>query len=179
MNLRETKQLLTMLWSMYPNAPKLSKEDKEIMAMAWLTCLYEYSLEDVWKAVKKCVEREPRFIPTAPEVQKRTEKDYKVEKYLTQEYEDLNRLIDRSITTEIGRERRLREFKVRIENKKELTEEEKEIFEKDKIDSEISKRIDKLWNEAYEEARIAYEQRERAKLADDGMMTELKRLAIV
>lgn len=179
MNLRETQQLLTMLWSMYPNAPKLSREDKEVMAVAWLGLMYEFSLEDVWKAVRQCFEHEPRFIPTAPEVLKRCSKDYKIERYLPPEYEKLCGKVDLSMRAEIDRDNLERSLLLRQKEKGGLDAEDRELLEDIRRDKAIVKQIDRMWSEASTTARIAYEQAERAKLADDGTEERLKALAMI
>ena len=179
MNLRETQQLLTMLWSMYPNAPKLSREDKEVMAMAWLGLMFEYSLEDVWKAVRRCFEHEPRFVPTAPEVLKRCSKDYKIERYLPPEYKQLCREVDLTVRAEIDRDNLERELLRREREIGGLDDEERQMLEEIRRDKEIIRQIDRMWREAQSTARTAYEQTERAKLADDGAAKKLRALAII
>ena len=179
MNLRETQQLLTMLWSMYPNAPKLTREDKENMAMAWLGLMYEYSLEDVWKAVKMCFEREPRFVPTAPEVLKNCTKDYKTERFLPPEYEELSQQVDLTFDAEVRRENTERALRIMKRNQGGLDDGERQMLEKIEQEKAIIKEIERMWNEAYNTARIAYEQAERAKLADDGAARRLRALAII
>lgn len=172
MNLRETQQLLTMLWSLYPNAPKLSKDDKEVMAMAWLTILYEYSLQDVWQAVLKCFEHESRFVPTAPDVLKRCEKNYHIERYLPAKYYELQNNIDLSSKAEFRRQRIL------LRNSASLDEEERQQFERAKTEQQHIKEMDAMWREAEQTAQVAYDQIERSKLADDGSVSRLKRLAL-
>lgn len=179
MNLRETQQLLTMLWSMYPNAPKLSRDDKEVMATAWLGLLYEFSLEDVWKAVKQCFENEPRFIPTAPEILKRCSKNYKTELYLPKEYESLTQQVDLTFNAMVQRDNLERALMVRKRDRGGLDEGEKEMLADIQREKEIISKIERMWNEASDTARIAYEQAERAKLADDGTVKKLRALAII
>ncbi|MCQ2101453.1 MAG: replicative helicase loader/inhibitor [Fibrobacter sp.] len=177
MNLKETKQLLTMLWSMYPNAPKLSRDDKEVMAMAWVGLMYEFALEDVWKAVKQCFEREPRYIPTAPEVLSKCTKDYKTERFLPKEYEELEETIDRSWAATLNRENIYKQLSQKdVES---MDEEQKSIYNKVVKERETDRRLDEMWNEAYNTARVAYEQTERAKLTEDGATQRLKQLAII
>lgn len=177
MNLRETKQLLTMLWSMYPNAPKLSRDDKEVMAMAWVGLMYEFALEDVWKAVKQCFEREPRYIPTAPEVLSKCTKDYKTERFLPKEYEELEETIDRSWAATVNRESIYKQLSQKdVES---LDDEQKSLYNKVVKERETDRRLDKMWDEAYNTARVAYEQAERAKLTEDEATQRLKQLAII
>jgi hypothetical protein len=178
MNLRETQQLLTMIWSMYPNAPRLSREDKEVMAMAWLGLMYEYSLEDVWKAARQCFEAEPRFIPTAPEVMRRCTKSYKVERYLPPEYAALTTGIDLTFNACRQRDNLERALRMRAQER-ELDGGEKTMLAEIETEQARIREIDRIWGEAYQTARIAYEQAERAKLADDGAEKRLKALAII
>ena len=175
MNLRETQQLLTMLWSLYPNAPKLSKDDKSVMAMAWLSVLYEYSRDDVWQAAKICIAAEPRFLPTAPEILKRCEKSLSVEHYLPREYVELTSQIDMSIEAE--RERRQL---IRIMDQcKDLDAEDKALYAKVKGEQAILKKINEMWKTARETAENVYAQAERAKLYEDGTAERLKQLSIL
>lgn len=175
MNLHETQQLLTMLWSLYPNAPKLSKDDKSVMAMAWLSVLYEYSREDVWMATKRCIAAEPRFVPTAPEILKRCEKTLHIERYLTPEYTELTGKIDLSIEAEMERRQLIR----LMDQCKELDPEDRKLYAKVKAEQAIIKRIDTLWRAARETAENVYEQAEQAKLYEDGTITKLKQLSIL
>lgn len=175
MNLKETKQLLTMLWSMYPNAPKLTREDKEVMAIAWLSILYMYSLADVWKGVKKCIENEPRFVPTAPEVLQNCEFSYDIERYLSPEYDHELKGVDLGHSEDNRRWRALEYFK----NHEPETDEEKQLYEKVKKEDERLSKNSELWGKAYDEAKNAYDEEERQKLIEDGTFKELKRLAIL
>ena len=161
------------------NAPKLTREDKEVMATAWLGLMCEYSLEDVWKAVKQCFEHEPRFIPTAPEVLKRCSKDYKIERYLPQEYKQLCREVDLTMRAEIDRDNLERSLLLRQKEKGGLDDEDRALLEDIRRDKAIIKQIDRMWSEASTTARIAYEQAEHAKLADDGTAQKLRALAII
>lgn len=178
MNLRETQQLLTMIWSMYPNAPKLTREDKDVMAVAWLGLMYEYSLEDVWKAVKICIEKEPRFVPTAPEVLRNCTKDYRTERFLPPEYEELCRQVDMTMNGHTKRECLLRML-MEEQRERGLDDEQKRMLEKIRREKAILREIERMWHEAYSTARIAYEQAERAKLAEDGAAKKLRALAII
>lgn len=176
MNRQETARLLTIVWSLYPNAPKMTREDKEAMVMAWLALLYEYALNDVWEAVKECMEHEPRFVPTAPEVLTRCRKSYAVERYLPKEYAKLCATVDMTAAAEgtrVSLERMLRH----AEASHGLADWEREQLEGIERERATIREIERMWNEAAETARIAYEQGERAKLAEDG--ATLKQLALV
>ncbi len=174
MNLCETKQMLTMLWSLYPNAPKLSKDDKEVMAMAWLAVLYEYSLEDVWRAARRCFERESRFVPTAPDVLKHCEKTYHTERFLPAKYTSLLESVDLSISAEMRRERLIKGYSKRSD----LDADERQQLETVTRERQQIRELDAMWREAHSAAQVAYDQTERAKLADDGSVSRLKMLAL-
>lgn len=177
MNLRETQQLLSMLWSLYPNAPKLSREDKEMMAFAWLGMFYEYSLADVWKAVRKCFEHETRFVPTAPDVLKYCQKEYQIERYLPSEYAELRAELAKKLGGRTSNDvyNMIELFR---RNKPENDEERKLLS--DMLDArQILRRLDAVWDQAYEVAKNAYTRAEQAKLAEDGAIKKLKMLAIV
>lgn len=175
MNLRETQQILTMLWSLYPNAPKLSKDDKSVMAMAWLAIFYEYNREDVWHAVKRCITDEPRFVPTAPEILKRCEKTLNISQYLPQEYWELMQQVNMSV--EADRERRqLLRF---MDQNQDMNAEDMVTYARLKEEQAMVKRIEFLWKTASETAENAYEQAERAKLFEDGTDAKLKQLSLL
>ena len=177
MNLKETQQLLSMIWSMYPNAPKLSREDKEMMAFAWLGLLYEYSLNDVWKGVRKATEQESRFVPTAPEVLKYCQKEYQIERYLPSEYSELRaeleeKLGGRSPAEVYGLIEMFRKCKPE-------TDEERRLLT-DMLDArQILRKLDEIWDIAYATARNAYASAEKRKLIDDGAIKKLEMLALV
>ena len=175
MNQKETAQLLSMIWSLYPNAPKITREDKEAMVFSWLCMLHEYSLADVWAGVKECMRKEPRFVPTAPEVMQKCEKSYNVERYLPKEYGELIAGIDQGVTAEANRAQIIRYYKK--EGAKSTAE--KAAYQRAVDERERIRKADAIWAEAYTTARIAYEQAERAKLADDGTAARLKQLAIL
>lgn len=94
MNIDETKALLSMIWSLYPNAPKLSPEDKAITAVSWFNLLYIFTLNDAWEGAKRCFKENPRFVPTAPEILKNTRKTLCVEKFIDDHYVDMMRSVD-------------------------------------------------------------------------------------
>lgn len=177
MNMKETQQLLSMIWSMYPNAPKLSREDKEMMAFAWLGLLYEYSLADVWKAVHRCFASESRFVPTAPEVLRHCTKEYQIERYLPSEYEALRaelreKLGGRSPAEVYGLIEMFRKCKPE-------TDEERRLLT-DMLDArQILRRLDEIWDIAYATAKNAYASAEKRKLIDDGAIKKLEMLALV
>lgn len=74
MNICETKMLLSILWSMYPNAPKFNNDAVEMMALSWATVLGEFSKEDALKAMHKAASESPKFVPTAMEVRQYCQK---------------------------------------------------------------------------------------------------------
>ena len=74
MNVFETTQVLAMLWSMYPNAPKLNETDTQLMALSWASIFAKFSQADVWKACVKAMKESPTFVPTAPQIVRLCEK---------------------------------------------------------------------------------------------------------
>ena len=178
MNLIDTRQLLTMLWGLYPNAPKLSSDERDVMAMAWLAILYEYSLEDVWQATKKCVAHEPRFVPTAPEILKHCEKTLHIDRYLPQEYQELCSSVDLSIGAEVERRQFIRICES-FESIDDLDDDDRSAYLQAKKEQEIIKKIDSMWKESNERALADYNRCERQKLFQDGTDTRLKQLCII
>ena len=171
MNTRETQQLLSMIWSMFPNAPKLTKDDKTVMVMSWLSLLHEYSVEDVWKAVKRCIDREPRFVPTAPEVMKNCFKNVDVEHYLPANYEELSETIDRSFSAVASRNYEIKFY--RDTDKDQLTPVQAATLQRLEHEREIERKLNAMWAEALSKATAAYDRREKEKLRDDGTIQRL------
>lgn len=170
MNLVDTQQLLTMLWSLYPNAPKLARDDKIAMSMAWLAVLSDYALEDVWKAAKRCFQKEPRFVPSAPQILSECEKSLPIDQYLATEYNTLSEEVDASIEREIERHQAMRLLRAEetlsdadAKWLNELEEEERKV-----------KKLNDLWKEAVKSAEYAYDGREKSRMIEDGSINRLK-----
>ncbi len=68
MNIQETRNILAILWSYYPNAPKLDDSAATLMALSWARMFAEFSQLDVMNALQKAVKMSPKFVPTAPEI---------------------------------------------------------------------------------------------------------------
>ncbi|MBQ9396012.1 MAG: hypothetical protein IJU23_10960 [Proteobacteria bacterium] len=89
MNITQTRQVLSYIWSTHPSAPKYTGEDKVRTVAAYFRVLYQYSVEDVMEAVDRICRESPTFIPSAYEIEKRCTKHINVEAYLPREYEVL------------------------------------------------------------------------------------------
>ena len=175
MTLKETKQLLTMIWSLFPNAPKLTREDKEAMAFAWLAMLWEYSLQDVWKATQVAMSIEQRFVPTAPEVLKHCYKSYNSDGFLKKEQIEVIDRIDLSITATVNRRTRLSFFQAHPPE----SDEEKAEYEKLKKEIRECEIAEKWLDDAWEASRNAYDRGEKEKLAEEGTLPQLRMMALI
>lgn len=91
MNIEETRNFLTMLWSLFPNAPRSSSDEKKATVAAWFYVLHEYSIGDVWIASQKVLYEKPVFIPTAYEILSRCHKTTNPERFLGDEYAELEK----------------------------------------------------------------------------------------
>lgn len=89
MTITETRRLLTIIWSLFPNAPRLTQEDKGAMAVAWFSLLYEYSFADVWFATRDCLSRKPNFIPSCPEIAKIVCAHFDVDAHLPPNFDNM------------------------------------------------------------------------------------------
>ncbi len=89
MNIQQTQQVLSYIWSTHPSAPKYSEDGKMRTVAAYFRVLYQYSVDDVMEAVDKVCRESPSFIPSAYEIEKRCSKRINVEAYLSKEYEVL------------------------------------------------------------------------------------------
>lgn len=89
MNIQQTQQVLSYIWSTHPSAPKYSEDGKMRTVAAYFRVLYQYSVEDVLEAVDRICRESPTFIPSAYEIEKRCTKHIDVEAYLPKEYEVL------------------------------------------------------------------------------------------
>lgn len=68
MNIQDTAQLLMMLWSAYPNAPRLSAEDQHFMTRTWAMLFAHYPQRDVWYATQWAMRDSPKWLPSAPRI---------------------------------------------------------------------------------------------------------------
>ena len=65
MNIEQTRQVLTYIWSTHPCAPKLEGDGKTATIASYFRILYKYSIEDVLEAVDRVCRESAAFIPSA------------------------------------------------------------------------------------------------------------------
>lgn len=70
MTIDETKKVLSFIWSCFPSAPKLSREDKDRMILSFFRVLYRYSKNDVINAVIDTCKGSKGFAPSVFELEK-------------------------------------------------------------------------------------------------------------
>lgn len=70
MTIDETKKVLSFLWSCFPSAPKLSREDKDRMILSFFKVLYRYAQNDVINAVIDTCRGGKCFVPSVFEIEK-------------------------------------------------------------------------------------------------------------
>ena len=90
MNISQTQDLLSWLWSKFPNGKTLSAEDKRSTVVAYFDELWQYSLEDVIAGARKALAAQPHFVPSAPEIAHYCTKTIDYQKYLPREYAQLS-----------------------------------------------------------------------------------------
>lgn len=121
MNIAQTRQVLSYLWSTHPSAPKFGDEDKMRTVAAYFRVLYPYSVEDVMAAVDLVCRESPTFLPSAYEIEKRCERRIDVDAYLPREYELVTDRIEDADTKRLALEPEYREaFRARDELMKEF-----------------------------------------------------------
>ncbi len=91
MNINETQTFLTMLWSLFPNAPKCDADSKKAMIAAWFYVLHEFSLSDVWEGSQRVLRDKPSFIPNAFEILASCKKTVNPDAFLDAEYYNLEK----------------------------------------------------------------------------------------
>ena len=87
MNIQQTQQVLSYIWSTHPSAPKYSEDGKMRTVAAYFRVLYQYSAEDVLEAVDRICRESPTFIPSAYEIEAKCTRHVDIEAYLSSEYE--------------------------------------------------------------------------------------------
>ena len=87
MNIQQTQQVLSYIWSTHPSAPKYSEDGKVRTVAAYFRVLYQYSVEDVLEAVDRICRESPTFIPSAYEIEAKCTRHVDIEAYLSSEYE--------------------------------------------------------------------------------------------
>ena len=70
MTIDETKKVLSFLWSCFPSAPRLSREDKDRMIISFFRVLYRYSQIDVINAVIDTCRGTNGFVPSVFDIEK-------------------------------------------------------------------------------------------------------------
>lgn len=70
MTIDETRKILSFLFSAFPSAPRLSREDKDRMIISFFKVLCEYSFNDVLRACIECAKGGRGFIPSVFEIAK-------------------------------------------------------------------------------------------------------------
>jgi hypothetical protein len=93
MNISQTQDLLSWLWSKFPNGKTLSADDKRSTVVAYFDELWQYSLEDVIAAARKALSAQPHFVPSAPEIAHYCTKTIDYQKYLPREYAQLEKAL--------------------------------------------------------------------------------------
>lgn len=87
MNIAQTQQVLSYIWSTHPSAPKYSDEGKTRIIASYFRILYKYSIDDVLEAVDRVCRESATFIPSAYEIEAKCTKHVDIEAYLSSEYE--------------------------------------------------------------------------------------------
>lgn len=152
MNLEQTRQLLSFLWSKFPNGRALSVEDKQMTAIAYFDELWEYSLQDAIAAARKALKEQPHFIPSAPEIAHHAVKSLEAHRYYPQELDDVQRRIER-LEAEIDAEKSsyYQAFQAMVKltsSTPEYLMNDIQLYEKKRLQSEIDSHLEKsneLW----------------------------------
>ena len=97
MNLEQTRQILSFIWSANPNAPKMDDVDKQRIAAAYCITLHEYSFHDVMDAVLECGKKST-FVPSAFEILAHCKKRYDIGRFMPCGYDD--RLVEADAISE-------------------------------------------------------------------------------
>lgn len=90
MNIAQTRQIMSYIWSTHPSAPKFSDEDKVRTIASYFRVLYKFSIEDVLDAIDRVCRKSPTFIPSAYEIEAACVKTPNVEAFLPNEYHELD-----------------------------------------------------------------------------------------
>ena len=85
MNISQTQDLLSWLWSTFPNSKTLSADDKRGTVVAYFDELWQYSLEDVIAAARKALSAQPHFVPSSPEIENYCTKTIHVQRLMATE----------------------------------------------------------------------------------------------
>ncbi len=172
MNFQETQTFLTMLWSLFPNAPKCDAESKKAMVAAWFYVLHEYALNDAWKAASEALKDKPSFIPTAFEVLAKCKKTLNTDAFLGDEYHKLENVFIGSTSIyqnhcNFDYEIRCLRSELNHETDPEKISELESLIAQNEEQRFIEKRMFVLFRIACEEAERAYDENERKKYSQD------------
>ena len=94
MNIEQTRQVLTYIWSTHPSAPKLEGDGKTATIASYFRILYKYSIEDVLEAVDRVCRESAAFIPSAYEIEAKCTRHVDVEYYLPDEYHKVSQRLE-------------------------------------------------------------------------------------
>lgn len=172
MNIEDTRNFLTMLWSLFPNAPRISAEEKSATIAAWFYVLHKYSLSDVWESAQSVLHDKPTFIPTAFEILNRCEKTLIPEDFVDAEYKDLESKFIGS--TKIYQSRNNYDYELSclyrdLEGEKDAKRVNKlnECIQQNIDQKFIEKRLLVLYHEARIIAEAVYDQGQRERYSND------------
>ncbi len=172
MNIEDTRNFLTMLWSLFPNAPKSSPDEKRATVAAWFCVLHEYTISDAWNAAQEVLREKPTFIPTAFEILNRCRKTVNPEDFVCSEYKDLESKYIGS--TKIYQNRNNYDYELSClyrELDGETDDEKIAVLNtriRQNIDQRfIERRLLELYHEAHITAEAMYDQREKARYSAD------------
>ncbi len=87
MNIAQTQQLLSFLWSKFPNSRTMTADDKRMTVLAYFDELWPFSLQDSINGARKALKAQPHFVPSAPEIAHYCDKTYDAKQYLSPEYD--------------------------------------------------------------------------------------------
>lgn len=116
MNIEQTRQVLTYIWSTHPSAPKLEGDGKTATIASYFRILYKYSIEDVLEAVDRVCRESVTFIPSAYEIEAKCTRHVDVSAYLSMEYEMVSERLEEAEAQRLAYEPEYdRAFKQRAE----------------------------------------------------------------
>lgn len=70
MTIDETKKVLSFLYSCFPSAPRLARDDKDRMILSFFRVLYKYAQRDVINAIIDTCKKSKGFIPSVYDIAK-------------------------------------------------------------------------------------------------------------
>lgn len=94
MNIAQTQQVLSYIWSTHPSAPKYSDEGKTRIIASYFRILFKYDIQDVLAAVDAVCRESATFIPSAYEIEAKCQKHVDVERFLGDEYREAARRLE-------------------------------------------------------------------------------------